>query len=273
MKYIIYNSYPAQNAQALLSSSQTLFEYLGLEQVQARSSLADCGGYWARIVQREDLVRNVAYNLALANGENATLVFLEEDSYANVYYARTLIESNPELMKSLQEDYLHRFNVIYDSKVQMVYLPDLLNSLEFSSLIQKRFVDFQSVIVRGAYQGHLPKSTNHRIYKEIGLEIFDTPLSQQYYAHLAKNNPGFAYHHSGKLFFEMADLGVDFILSYSLSQQIILDEKRKNLCVAYNRDNIAIPVLFLPQVILLALGESDISKLGFDKHHQKVNLL
>lgn len=271
MKYIIYNSYPTQSAQALLTSSQTLFECLGLQQIESKP-LADCGGYWARIVQKEDLLRNVAYNLALANAANATLVFLEEDAYANAYYARTILESNPEFMKGLESDYLNRFDLIYDSKVQMIYLPDLLNSLEFSSAIKKRFVDFQSVIVRGAYQGHLPKSTNHRIYEELGLEIFDTPLSQQYYAHLLKNNPEFAYYHGGKLFFEMADLGVDFILSYSLSQHAMLDEKRKNLCVAYNRDNIAIPILFLPQVILLAFGESDASKLGFDKHHQKVNI-
>lgn len=271
MKYVIYNSYPTQSAQPLLLSSQTLFECLGLQQIET-GPLADCGGYWARIIQKEDLLRNVAYNLALANALNATLVFLEEDAFANAHYARIFIESNPEFMKSLELDYLNRFDLSYDTKVQMIYLPDLLNSLEFSSSIKKHFVDFQSVIVRGAYQGHLPKSTNHRIYKEIGLEIFDTHLSQQYYAHLLKTNPEFAYYHGGKLFFEMADLGVDFILSYSISQHAMLDEKRKKLCVAYNRDNIAIPILFLPQVILLALGETDPLKLGFDKHHQKVNI-
>ncbi len=55
--------------------------------------LADCGGYWARLVQKDDLIRNVAYNLALANAADATLVFLEEDAYANALYAKMIIES------------------------------------------------------------------------------------------------------------------------------------------------------------------------------------
>ena len=53
----------------------------------------------------------------------------------------------------------------------------------------------------------------------------------------------------------------------------ILDSQRKKLCNVYNRDNIALPILFLPQVLLLAFGEEDKNKLGFAYHKQKVEIL
>lgn len=270
MKYIVYDKY--ENAKALLSSTNELFARLGLEVLKPKESLLDCGGYFARFTQKDILVRNVAYNLALANSLNATLVFAEEDAYANALYAKTLIESDVELMRDIEINFLHQFKLLYDSKVQMSYLPDLLNTLEFDNLIQKRFSPFSSIIVRGAYQGHLPKSTNHRIYEKIDLKMLENPLALQYYTHLLQNNPQSALYNGAKLFFDLADLGVDFILSYSLGQFDLLDSKRTELCKAYNRDNIALPIVFLSQILLLAFGESDYKKLGFNHHQQKVEM-
>lgn len=270
MKYIIYDRY--ENAKALLTSTRELFERLQLEVIKPKDSLFDCGGYFARFVQKDALLRNVAYNLALANSLNATLIFLEEDAYANALYAKMLIESDSTLTRDIETNFLHQFKLLYDSKVQMSYLPDLLNTLEFDNLIQKRFSPFSSIIVRGAYQGHLPKSTNHRIYEKIDLKMLENPLALQYYTHLLQNNPQSAFYNGAKLFFELADLGVDFILSYSLGQFDLLDSKRTELCKAYNRDNITLPIVFLPQILLLALGENDHKKLGFNYHQQRVEM-
>lgn len=273
---MIYDKYYNRNAQSLISSTKMLFAYLDLELLSAdvvsSVGLADCGGYWARLVQKDDLLRNVAYNLALANAANATLVFLEEDAYANAFYAKTLIESHTSLMREIETQYLHRFNLLYDSKVQMSYLPDLLNSLDITPLVQKQFHSYLFAMIRGAYYGHLPKSTNYRIYEQIGLKAVELPFVNQYYAHLLANNPQSAYYNTGKYFFDIADLGVDFILSYSLSQFDMLDSHRTQLCKAYNRDDIALPILFLPQVLLLAFGEKDKKKLGFTHHKQKVEI-
>ncbi|CAM3288886.1 hypothetical protein [Helicobacter labetoulli] len=270
MKYIIYGRY--ENAKALLTSTGELFWRLQLEIIKPKDSLLDCGGYFARFVQKDVLLRNVAYNLALANSLNATLVFLEEDAYANALYAKTLIESDSELMRDIEQQFLHRFNLLYDSKVQMSYLPDLLNTINFESLIQKRFSPFSSIIVRGAYQGHLPKSTNHGLYKKIDLTMLENPIALQYYAHLLQSNSQSALYNSARLFFDLADLGIDFILTHSLSQFEMLDSKRAGLCRAYNRDNIALPIVFLPQILLLAFGENDPKKLGFNYHQQKVEM-
>ncbi len=271
MKYIIYDKY--ENAQALLCSAKELFTQLKLEVLTLNTPLADCGGYWARLVQKDDLIRNVAYNLALANAADATLVFLEEDAYANALYAKMIIESNAKIMRQIETEYLHKFNLLYDSKVQMSYLPDLLNGCDVNALVCKKFTTFSSVILRGAYQAHLPKSTNHRIYEQIDLKFIDTPICYQYYAHLLNINPQSAIYNSAKLFFDLADLGIDFILSHSLSQFNILDVQRTQLCKAYNRDNIALPILFLPQILLLAFGEKDKTKLGLAHHKQKVELI
>lgn len=277
MKYMIYDKYYNTNAQSLISSTKMLFAYLDLELLSAdvvsSVGLADCGGYWARLVQKDDLLRNVAYNLALANAANATLVFLEEDAYANAFYAKTLIESSTQTMREIESQYLHKFNLLYDSKVQMIYLPDLLNTLHLDSFIHKKFTQFSTTIVRGAYQSYVPKSTNHRIYEQIDLKVLESSITYQYYAHLLPVNMQSALYNSAKLFFDLADLGVDFILTHSLSQFDILDSQRKKLCNVYNRDNIALPILFLPQVLLLAFGEEDKNKLGFAYHKQKVEIL
>ncbi|RDU59998.1 HdrB C-terminal domain-containing protein [Helicobacter marmotae] len=271
MKYIIYDKY--NNAQSLLNSTKTLFSLLGLEIVKPNMELADCGGYWARLAQRDDLLHNVAYNLALSNAMGATLVFLEEDAYANALYARSIIESDSDIIRELESKYLHKFNLLYESKAQMSYLPDLLNTIDIAPMIKKHFHTFCAAIVRGAYQGHLPISTNHRIYEQIGLKVIDTPLTKQYYAHLMPFDSQSALYNSAKMFFDIADLGVDFILTYSLSQFELLEGKRSKLCRAYNRDNIGLNVLFLPQVILLAFGEEERDKLGFAYHKQKVELI
>ena len=63
MKYIIYDKY--ENAQALLCSAKELFTQLKLEVLTLNTPLADCGGYWARLVQKDDLIRNVAYKQML----------------------------------------------------------------------------------------------------------------------------------------------------------------------------------------------------------------
>lgn len=275
MKYMIYNKYDSnQNSASLLCSTKALFSALNLEVVSPSPSmdLFDCGGYWARLVQKDDLLCNVAYNLALANAADATLVFLEEDTYANAFYAKTLIESSTQTMREIESQYLHKFNLLYDSKVQMIYLPDLLNTLHLDSFIHKKFTQFSTTIVRGAYQGYVPKSTNHRIYEQIDLKVLESSITYQYYAHLLPVNMQSALYNSAKLFFDLADLGVDFILTHSLSQFDILDSQRKKLCNVYNRDNIALPILFLPQVLLLAFGEKDQNKLGFAYHKQKVEI-
>ncbi|CUU39956.1 MULTISPECIES: hypothetical protein [Helicobacter] len=277
MKYIIYDKYDsALNPQGLLSTTKALFAALNLEVISPASlqaqGLFDCGGYWARLAQKNDLLRNVAYNLALANAADATLVFVEEDAYANAFYAKSFIESHSHIMREIETQYLHQFNLLYDSKVQMCYLPDLLNSIDISPLIQKRFTQFLTAIVRGGYQAYVPKSTNHRIYNQVGLKVLETPLANQYYAHLLQVNPQVAYANSARLFFDLADLGVDFILSYSLSQFAMLDSNRAKICKACNRDNIAIPVLLLPQILLLALGQEDRNTLGFTYHKQKVEM-
>lgn len=276
MKYIIYDRYDnTLNPQSLLCSTKALFAALGLEVISPTSispaGLFDCGGYWARLAQKNDLLHNVAYNLALANAADATLVFVEEDAYANAFYAKSLIESRSHIMREIETQYLHKFNLLYDSKVQMSYLPDLLNSIDISALIQKRFTQFSTAIVRGAYQGYVPKSTNHRIYEQIDLKVLETPIANQYYAHLLQVNSQSAFFNSARLFFDLADLGVDFILTYSLSQFVMLDSYRTKLCSAYNRDNIALPILFLPQALLLAFGQER-NRLGFMYHNQKVEI-
>lgn len=271
MKYIVYDQYP-KSSQPLLSSSYELLAQLGLE-VIASHNLRDCGGYFARLAQKDELLCNVAYNLALANAANATLLFLEEDAYANALYAKMILESQNEVLREVESACLQSEQLVYDSKVQMLYLPDLLNSLDIGTKIKKHFSTFEASIVRGGYQAHLPKSTNHRIYEQIKLTIKNPTLSSQYYAHLLGFNPQGVFEHSGRFFFEIADLGVDFILSHSLSQFEILDGKRSQICAACNRDNIPLSVLFLPQVLLLALGCEDRAKLGFDGHRQKVEIL
>lgn len=272
---MIYDRYA--NADSLLCSAKRLFEILGLEILDSQAlsplSLADCGGYWARLTQKDDLIRNVAYNLALANALNATLVFIEEDAYANALYAKSFIESHTHIMREIETQYLQHFKLLYDSKVQMTYILDLLNTFDISHLIVKKFGAFSSIIVRGAYHGHLPKSTNHRIYEQIDLRLFDDAFSYEYYAHLFAHSPQIALHNTARCFFAMADLGVDFIITHSLSQFELLDGKRKKLCDVYNRDNIALPILFLPQVLLLAFGEEDRAKLGLTYHKEKVGII
>ena len=69
------------------------------------------------------------------------------------------------------------------------------------------------------------------------------------------------------------DLGCDFVIANSIGVFNMFDKKRNKLNKAINRDFINIPVLFLPQVLLLAFGIKDDTKLAFRYHNIPVDFV
>lgn len=270
MQYIIYDNYAKSNGlSALESSTKALLATLGAKVITPKAKLLACEGYYARAMQEELLIQNVAYNLAMAKSAESTLLFMEEDAYANALYAKQKLDSSAELKTRIEAQFLHKFS--YDSNTKLCYIADVLDSASLN--ITKPFANFSAALVHGGYIAQIEANDVTSLYGTLGLKIIESSASWQYFAHLEMTNAPLAYENSARIFFELADLGIDFIISHSLSQFNMLESNRAKLCASINRDNINLPMLFLPQVALLAMGEVDRSALGFNFHTNEVTLI
>ena len=79
-------------------------------------------------------------------------------------------------------------------------------------------------------------------------------------------NKELALKYSAKCFESALDCGSDFILSTSMGNYEIFDKERKSLARIANRNLGDMPVLFLPQLLLLAFGIRSESALNFRYH-------
>lgn len=271
MTYALYDKYALFNTTPLLNSTKAL---LGLLKLDSKNiAFRSIEGHWARIASQYELLENVAYNLALCAKNNTTLLFAEEDAFSNAVYAKQKIDYNPEIHQQI-EKFLHSQNLSYPQDCDIAYLPDvILSLLDLNALdIKKKFSQYRSVEVHSGFFSTLKNNDYSRIYENLDLKMAKSNLSKHYYAHLLDVNESNAFSNGGKLFFVLADLGVDFILSYSLSHFDMLDSKRKQMCKAQNRDNIDIPILLFSQVVLLSLSDCNKNDLAFNSHSSKVRI-
>ncbi|CCB79921.1 hypothetical protein HBZC1_09350 [Helicobacter bizzozeronii CIII-1] len=84
-----------------MQSTRVLLSRLKVEFVE----LTCCfdGGYWGRFGDLEKFLSAQAYNLALAYKSGATLLFCDEDSYANALYAKKILDESPEWQEKIQK--------------------------------------------------------------------------------------------------------------------------------------------------------------------------
>lgn len=274
-KYLIYHHY---NNLSLIDSSTALLRILNIPFVD------DCkfeyyGGYWAYIINDKRFFIAQAYNLALATKHNCDLLILEEDAFYNIAFAKQHIDSDPSLLALIQNE-LDRFDLCYDSKTQVVLLNDILTKEDsLKSLKQHyklKFSDFSVSLFhtnRNFANLHYPndKSSLRRILEVLDLKI----IYEEYnaFTHALSFNPELSYKYSAKLLENALDSGSDFAISVSMNAFDIFDTQRSKLQKSANRKFVGYPILFLPQIILLAFGINDEAKLALRYHKHKVDFV
>ncbi|MGX2982675.1 HdrB C-terminal domain-containing protein [Helicobacter sp. 23-1045] len=240
---------------SLISSAIALFKRLDIEAVDSEKFEFYGGNYLLN--EKRFFVAN-AYNIALSKGRD--LLILEDDAFKNITFSKNRIDENPNLYSAVEGE-LARFKLQYSQDTKISHLANLLGEScdKIRANLKSDLSDF-SVAVLGsdsAFCANLEKILNALKIKINFIEtsdIFSLP------------NRDLAHKYGAKYFENALDSASDFIIAQSMSVFEMFDKERKSLTRIANRNLGDMPVLFLPQLLLLAFGERNESALNFRYH-------
>ncbi len=245
-KFAIFNGYGTKDSISLIKSTKTLLNHLGISFLELKFCYT--GGNVAKVANKKQFLLRSAYNLALAKLHDKTLLFADYDSFLEAQFAIKHINENKV------NEFLHALGLHYENDVKIAYIGDLINDEFKSKNLEK---SKKSVF----YSGH-----NHPCVQNLGVDFIDIIESRQDFCHLEIFNQEYYLKDSARMRFAGIDMGVDFLSISSVAQFRAFDTFAKKAAKALGRDPDSTPVLFLPQIALLALGENNKKALGLNHH-------
>jgi len=253
-------------ASSFVSSAKELLKMLNIEAPVLSKSKQDIATE-GKSLNEEAFVYNCAYNLASAKKENADLVCVDDSSYTSLNIAKLiLLEDNEKaniISAKLQKDGLE---LALDVKVLHVneILSDVIGFDKLKELVKRPFDKFNIAIFNGNKTQNL--ASNDKILSLLGAKIidFETQNDSDGYEVLSAA-PSYAKRLAGKIMLDMFDNAADFVVTNDARSFYMFDNLQKSLEVTVGRD-IGLSVFSTAQVVLLALGYEDISKMGLDTH-------
>lgn len=170
-----------------------------------------------------------------------------------------------ELKKSFEEDLGTQLDLLELEK-SFMFAPKLI--LEKSSFFEKNMGKWKgfkcAFVVEGEVANYLQLDKLIEALEWVsGLEI--KLFKRNCYDYLLKFNKELAFKMAGKDYYEMVDCGVDFILTPSIGHFEMFDGYARELKKAQGRDDLEIPILFIPQLLLAPFKKGEF--LLFDKHN------
>lgn len=249
--------YQFYNNLSLLSSSLALFKKLDIKVDEGKARDFEYYGGNYLLNENQFFLAN-AKNIASTKGQN--LLVLEDDAYKNIAFAKAQIDENPSLHNAIKSE-LAKVNLQYVQSVQILRIVDVLHKdLDLlKAHIKSDFSNF-SVAVLVADSANVEKIAEILEITKIQINFIE---KSEFFALPNKN---LALKYSAQIFEDALDSGSDFILTTSMGNYDIFDNERKNLAKIANRDLGKMPILFLPQFLLLACGIKDESALNFRYH-------
>lgn len=272
MNYAVYKNFTNSNElKSLTIATDKLLKKLNISTTSIDNAIAD-GSLEGNILDSGEsgLIAN-GYNIALSRG-NAILA-LEDVSFSNLMRAKCTL-SKCEDAKVKLDSILEKLGVEYSEDVAIVHILDFLlkdeNLEKLKEMISTPLKDFKVAIHYGERFATTKKGANldrlSELIELLGAEVLklDSRYSPNGYQ-LSNIDRGLTYSLSGEILLEAFDSGADMVLSLDSTSLLIFDKYQKAIECRVGRD-IKIPVLNLPQLILLATGERDSKNLGFEYH-------
>lgn len=293
--FIVFDAYANYEAKSLVSSTKSLLQALGYKVITPRGKLLPLGGYFGRILEPKDLVKRIAYNLALADKEKAVLVFGDCGSYYAALFAQDALLRDQALLDEVcalygKIDYdispvRHIKDIISSDQSELWGRDSLLESLKLaaypSTLAFDRIDNQQAVYGFDPSIMALPKSVFKHlsgpnftqeeimnaakdlhtryvpIASKLGGKWLDIIESRQDFSHLQTYNYEGYLRESARMRFAGIDTGADVLVVSSLGLFRAFSTLAKTSAKSIGRDPSETPTLLLPQAALLALGIRD----------------
>lgn len=293
--FIVFDAYANYEAKSLVSSTKSLLQALGYKVITPRGKLLPLGGYFGRILEPKDLIKRIAYNLALADKEKAVLVFGDCGSHYAALFAQDALLRDQALLDEVcalygKIDYdispvRHIKDIISSDQSELWGRDSLLESLKLaaypSTLAFDRIDNQQAVYGFDPSIMALPKSVfkhlsgpnftqeeiisaaedlhahYHPIASKLGGKWLDIIESRQDFSHLQTYNYEGYLRESARMRFAGIDAGADVLVVSSLGLFRAFSTLAKTSAKSIGRDPSETPTLLLPQAALLALGVRD----------------
>lgn len=293
--FIVFDAYANYEAKSLVSSTKSLLQALGYKVITPRGKLLPLGGYFGRILEPKDLIKRIAYNLALADKEKAVLVFGDCESYYAALFAQDALLRDQALLDEVcalygKIDYdispvRHIKDIISSDQSELWGRDSLLESLKLaaypSTLAFDRIDNQQAVYGFDPSIMALPKSVFKHlsgpnftqeeimnaakdlhtryvpIASKLGGKWLDIIESRQDFSHLQTYNYEGYLRESARMRFAGIDAGADVLVVSSLGLFRAFSTLAKTSAKSIGRDPSETPTLLLPQAALLALGVRD----------------
>lgn len=293
--FIVFDAYANYEAKSLVSSTKSLLQALGYKVITPRGKLLPLGGYFGRILEPKDLVKRIAYNLALADKEKAVLVFGDCGSYYAALFAQDALLRDQALLDEVcalygKIDYdispvRHIKDIISSDQSELWGRDSLLESLKLaaypSTLAFDRIDNQQAVCGFDPSIMALPKSVFKHlsgpnftqeeimnaakdlhtryvpIASKLGGKWLDIIGSRQDFSHLQTYNYEGYLRESARMRFAGIDAGADVLVVSSFGLFRAFSTLAKTSAKSIGRDPSETPTLLLPQAALLALGVRD----------------
>lgn len=293
--FIVFDAYANYEAKSLVSSTKSLLQALGYKVITPRGKLLPLGGYFGRILEPKDLIKRIAYNLALADKEKAVLIFGDCGSYYASLFAQDALLRDQALLDEVCALYgkinydispvRHIKDIISSDQSELWGRDSLLESLKLaaypSTLAFDRIDNQQAVYGFDPSIMALPKSVFKHlsgpnftqeeimnaakdlhtryvpIASKLGGKWLDIIESRQDFSHLQTYNYEGYLRESARMRFAGIDAGADVLVVSSLGLFRAFSTLAKTSAKSIGRDPSEIPTLLLPQAALLALGVRD----------------
>lgn len=263
----------------IVTAAQKLIQRLGIDAPSFKKAKADFGSEMIALDTLKFL-EHYAYNLTLSAMEQRALVCIEQSSFICHAHTKDLLTSDEKLYSQIAER-LAKQNFTLNLDVEVLSLEQLLiqevGVEKLANLVQKPFTNFQTAHFLGT------NACRARKYKKETLvhELLDLIQLKTVRYESAYESDGFEVRHASsslahklasKALLDMFDNAADFVLISDARSFVMFDACQKELEKVAGRE-IGLSVLSVAQLLLLALGETSVKNLGFDRHKVAITLL
>jgi len=260
-------------ASSFVVAAKELLSQLDIEAPVLKNSKPDIATEGA-CLNEEAFLYNCAYNLALAKGEGADIICVEDSSYTSLNVAKIMLLENSALkdavVTKLNKD---KLELCLDTKVLHVndIVKDVVGFDKLHSMVNRPFNEFNVAIFNGNKTHNL--ESNDAILKVLGAKVvsFETQNDSDGYEILSASK-SLAEKLAGKIMLDAFDNAADFVVTNDARSFIMFEPRQKSLECCVGRD-IALSVFSTSQVLLMALGCDDMAKLGLNSHKVKTTLI
>lgn len=260
---LLHNNFYPKSANILMQNIKTLLEKLQIPFEKSQNITLE--GKFLPFINRVEYYKKLFLLFLKAQEENHKILVCDSQSLLEIMRFFANFYEETELREVLLKECETEIDIL-SLENSFIFAPEvILNALKTYNFKRRWegfkcafFVDreLEKIVVESQMISTLEERT--------GLKIL--PFFKESYAYLLQTNPSLAYSMGATDYYEMVDGGVDFILTPNIGNFELMDRCAEKLRNTKGRDDLEIPLLFIPQVILALFDETTSSILHFGEH-------